>query len=134
MTWQELSQAVASGCIELQSHSAQLHVYRTRKGVQLLPEETAQAYEAMLLSDMEQMDQWSRAAGITMLRAFAYPYGYVEPLADALLQRQGYVATMTSEPHLNLITHDAACLYRLGRLNRSGLISTETLMAWLREE
>ena len=134
MTWQELSQAVASGRIELQSHSAQLHVYRTRKGVQLLPEETAQAYEAMLLSDMEQMDQWSRAAGITMLRAFAYPYGYVEPLADALLQRQGYVATMTSEPHLNLITHDAACLYRLGRLNRSGLISTETLMAWLREE
>lgn len=104
MTWQELSQAVASGRIELQSHSAQLHVYRTRKGVQLLPEETAQAYEAMLLSDMEQMDQWSRAAGITMLRAFAYPYGYVEPLADALLQQQGYVATMTSEPHLNLIT------------------------------
>ena len=134
MTWQELSQAVASGRIELQSHSAQLHVYRTRKGVQLLPEETAQAYEAMLLSDLEQMDQWSRAAGITMLRAFAYPYGYVEPLADALLQQQGYVATMTSEPHLNLITHDAACLYRLGRLNRSGLISTETLMAWLREE
>ena len=44
------------------------------------------------------------------------------------------MATMTSEPHLNLITHDAACLYRLGRLNRSGLISTETLMAWLREE
>ena len=58
----------------------------------------------------------------------------MEPLGDALLQRQGYVATMTSEPHLNLITHDAACLYRLGRLNRSGLISTETLMAWLREE
>ena len=43
MTWQELSQAVASGPNQNKSHSAQLQVYRTRKGVQLLPEETAQA-------------------------------------------------------------------------------------------
>lgn len=134
MTWQELAQVTASGRVELQSHSAQLHVYRTRKGVQMLPDETPQAYEAMLLADMAQLDQWAQESGVTMLRAFAYPYGYVEPMADMLLQQQGYAATMTSEPHVNLITRDDACLYRLGRLNRSGLIDTETLLAWLKEE
>ena len=36
---------------------------------------------------------------------------------------------------VNCITNPLVnVLYRLGRLNRSGLISTETLMAWLREE
>lgn len=131
MDWQALAQIAASGRIELQSHSAQLHVYRTRKGLQMLPEETTQAYEAMLLADIAQMDQWSESAGVSLLRAFAYPYGYVEPLADAVLQQQGYVATMTSEPHGNRITREPACLYRLGRLNRSGCMDTETVMAWV---
>lgn len=134
MNWQALKQIAASGHIELQSHSAQLHVYRTRKGLQMLPDESQRSYEAMLLADMNQMAQWSQAAGVTLLNAFAYPYGYVEPLADAILQDHGYVATMTSEPHLNLITQDPACLYRLGRLNRSGLCDTESLMNWLKKQ
>lgn len=131
MNWAELRQASDSGRLELQSHSAQLHVFRTRKGLQQLSHESQAEYTAMFLQDLAQMDQWAATAQAPLLPAFAYPYGYVEPLADALLQQYGYAATMTSEPHLNLISRDAACLYRLGRFNRSGLVDTQTLLAWL---
>lgn len=134
MRWEELAEAVESGRVELQSHSAQLHVYRSRRGVQRLPEETAESYAQMLLTDMRLMDAWACAADVPMLRAFAYPYGYVEPLADALLREQGYVATMTSEPHVNLLSRDTDCLYRMGRFNRSGLVDTQTVLGWLNGE
>lgn len=128
MTWDDLKKAVDSGCIELQSHSAQLHVFRTRKGAQKLPDESDAAYEAMLGADLNLMQAWAKAADVPVLKAFAYPYGFVEPQADGILRSHGYEATMTSEPHTNRITADPACLYRMGRFNRSGLIDTDTLM------
>ncbi len=131
MDWDALSQALASGRIELQSHSAQLHVFRARKGLQQLPDETEEAYAKMLLADMNQMDAWSEDAGVTMIKSFAYPYGFVEPLADSLMRKQGYEATMTSEPHINRIERNPDCLYRLGRFNRSGCMQTDALLKWL---
>lgn len=132
MTWGDLKKAVDSGCIELQSHSAQLHVFRTRKGVQKLPDETDASYEAMLNVDLNLMQAWAKAAEVPMLKAFAYPYGFVEPQADEILRQQGIEATMTSEPHTNRISADPACLYRMGRFNRSGLMDTKTLLDWLK--
>lgn len=131
MDWDALSQALASGRIELQSHSAQLHVFRARKGLQQLPDETEEAYARMLLADMNQMGAWSEDAGVTMIKSFAYPYGFVEPLADSLMRKQGYEVTMTSEPHVNRIERNPDCLYRLGRFNRSGCMQTDALLKWL---
>lgn len=131
MDWAALHDAVLSGRIELQSHSAQLHVYRTRKGVGMLPDESAEAYAQVLLNDIRTMNEWAQAAGLPLLPSFAYPYGYVEPLADILLQQQGYLATMTSEPHVNVLSRDPQCLFRLGRFNRSGLIDTQEVLQWL---
>lgn len=133
MSWEELAEAAAGGRIELQSHSAQLHVYRSRKGLQRLADETEEAYTRMLVADANLMDRWACKAGVTVLKAFAYPYGFVEPLADEILRNQGYEATMTSEPHVNQLSADPNCLYRMGRFNRSGLIDTETVIGWLNE-
>lgn len=133
MDWKELAEAVTGGRIELQSHSAQLHVYRSRKGLQRLADETQEAYIRMLVADVRLMDRWACKAGVPVLKAFAYPYGFVEPLADAVLRGQGYEATMTSEPHVNRLSRDPNCLYRMGRFNRSGLVDTETVIGWLTE-
>ena len=131
MDWAALHAAALSGRLELQSHSAQLHVYRTRKGAGMLPDESAEAYAEVLLNDIRTMNEWTQAAGLSLLPSFAYPYGYVEPLADMLLQQQGYLATMTSEPHINMLSRDPQCLFRLGRFNRSGLIDTQEVLEWL---
>lgn len=131
MNWMDLQSAILSGRIEAQSHSAQLHVYRTRKGAEMLPEESAAAYAEMFLDDVRTMSEWARAAELPLMPSFAYPYGYVEPLADILLQQQGCLVTMTSEPHINVLSKDPQCLFRLGRFNRSGLISTQEMLQWL---
>ena len=81
----------------------------------MLPDESAEAYAQVLLNDIRTMNEWAQAAGLPLLPFFAYPYGYVEPLADILLQQQGYLATMTSEPHVNVLSRDPQCLFRLGR-------------------
>lgn len=133
MAWDDLKKAVDSGCIELQSHSAQLHVFRTRKGVQKLPDETDAGYAAMLSADLNLMQAWANAAEVPVLKAFAYPYGFVEPQADDILCQQGIEATMTSELHTNRISADPACLYRMGRFNRSGLLETKALIDWLKQ-
>lgn len=132
LSWEELGELAASGRIELQSHSASLHVFRTRKGVERLPGETAADYETVLTRDIERMRAWAREARVTLLPAFAYPYGFVDPLADAIFAENGFSVTMTSEPHINTLTRDPDCLLRLGRLNRSGLIQTEAMIRALK--
>lgn len=47
------------------------------------------------------------------------------------MRKQGYEATMTSEPHVNRIERNPDWLYRLGRFNRSGCMQTDALLKWL---
>ena len=124
MNWAELRQAAASDRIEVQSHSAMLHVFRARKGLTLLPGEDIHDYAELLMGDMNTMDHYAVHESFRLMRSFAYPYGYVEPLAELLLGQYGYQITITSEPHVNRLTRDSDCLYLMGRLLRSGCIST----------
>ena len=62
---------------------------------------------------------------------FAYPYGSLEPLAEPLLQAHGFLATLTSEEHVNVLTRSADCLYLLGRLNRSAFLQTQDVLDWM---
>ena len=47
------------------------------------------------------------------------------------MRKQMKFVTMTSEEHVNFLTRNPECLYLLGRLNRSGEMTTKQLMAWL---
>ena len=128
LNWQELQQVADSGLIELQSHSANLHVYQERKGLAMLPEESTEAYTQVIMRDIQAMDQLTKTAQVQLFPAFAYPYGFVEPLADAILQNNGYLMTMTSEETINALSQDPSCLYQMGRFHRSGQMSTAEVL------
>lgn len=96
-----------------------------------LPDEDAAHYKMMLSDDIRALKDFTNREKITMLPVFAYPYGYVEPTAEAVFREQGFAATMTSEEHVNLISRDKECLYQLGRLNRSGKMTTAQLISWM---
>ncbi len=85
----------------------------------------------MVLEDLQRMADLCEAAGVKLQPAFAYPYGSLEPLAEPLLKRQGMLATLTSEEHVNRLTRDAECLFLMGRLNRSGFLTTEEVLRWM---
>lgn len=131
MSWTELKQAVNCGLVELISHSADLHVYCRRSGLARLSYESEAEYERVVLEDLQRMADLCEAAGVELQPAFAYPYGSLEPLAEPLLKRQGMLATLTSEEHVNRLTRDAECLFLMGRLNRSGFLTTEEVLRWM---
>ena len=134
MSWAELNQAVDCGLVELISHSADLHVYCRRSGLARLSCESEEEYKRVVLEDLKKMADLCEAAGVELQPAFAYPYGSLEPLAEPLLKQQGMLATLTSEEHVNRLTRDAECLYLMGRLNRSGFLTTEEVLHWMERQ
>lgn len=134
LDWTDLQQLARSEWVEFQSHSDTLHRYTGRRGVMRLPGESETQYTGVLENDIQAMADLCTANGITMQPSFAYPYGQLEPLAETVLCRQGFTVTMTSEEHGNRITRDPESLHLLGRLNRSGHLSTEQVLCWLAYE
>ena len=131
MSWEELKQAVDCGLVELISHSADLHVYCRRSGLARLSCESEEEYERVVLEDLQRMEALCKASGVQLQPIFAYPYGSLEPLAEPILKQRGMLATLTSEEYVNLLTHDVQCLYLMGRLNRSGFLTTEEVLYWM---
>ena len=131
MSWDELREAAQTGLVEFVSHSADLHVYCQRSGVARLECESEEMYARVLQGDLQRMTGLCEAAGIALEPVFAYPYGSLEPLAEPPLRAHGFLATLTSEEHVNVLTRSADCLYLLGRLNRSASLRTQDVLSWM---
>ena len=71
-------------------------------------------------------------AGAALLPAFAYPYGALDANAEKALKAAGMQATMTSEEYSNTLTRSPECLFRLGRFERTGFMTTAQLLAKLK--
>lgn len=130
LTWSQLAALEETGLVELQSHSASLHTY-ARPGVKRLPGESEQDHAALLAADAERMQAMAGEAGAALLPSFAYPYGALDPNAEAALKAAGMQATMTSEEHSNTLTRSPGCLFGLGRFERTGFMTTAQLLAKL---
>ena len=74
----------------------------------------------------------SVVAGAALLPAFAYPYGALDENAEQALRAAGMLATMTSEEHANKLTRSPACLFGLGRFERTGFMTTAQLLEKLK--
>lgn len=120
-----------TGLVELQSHSASLHTY-ARPGVKRLPGGSEQDHAALLAADAARMRAMADEAGAALLPAFAYPYGALDANAEKALKAAGMQATMTSEEHSNTLTRSPECLFRLGRFERTGFMTTAQLLAKLK--
>lgn len=131
MTWAELAALQSTGLVELQSHSASLHTY-ARPGVRRLAGESREDYAAMLLADLQRMQAMAGEAGVTLLPAFAYPYGALDDDAEAVLRQAGVRVTMTSEETANRLTRSPECLFGLGRIDRPGTLTTAQFMEKLK--
>ena len=71
-------------------------------------------------------------AEVALLPSFAYPYGALDANAEKALKAAGMQATMTSEEHSNTLTRSPECLFRLGRFERTGFMTTAQLLAKLK--
>lgn len=127
MAWSDISEAAASGRVEIMGHSYCLHKSSPRLGANKKRGESYESYSKLLTFDTMKLQELVRSnCGLTM-RTYAYPYGSYCKESEAILKELGFSATLTCCERKNIIT-DASSLFELGRFNRDGRLSTEEFM------
>lgn len=129
LTWEEMRLLHESGRVEIGNHTYGMHTFgKGRNGCAKRPEETAEQYTAALSADIGTLQTaLHRQTGMQPF-IFAYPFGAVSRESIPVLREAGFRITLTCREIINTITRDPACLYGLGRFNRSGFYSTEQYM------
>ena len=129
LTWEDVNELLASGRIEIGSHTWNLHSNNERAGCSIMYGEDPNSYTAMLRDDLNHVqEQATEKTGCTPT-VFAYPYGFICRESIPVLKELGFVCTLTCYEKPNYITRDSDCLYGLFRYNRTPGLTPETFFA-----
>lgn len=125
-TWDDLREMEESGVIEIGSHTYNLHEEQNpRRGTLRRKGESLRDYQAALEEDLIKNQTLLSAALGHEPRFFAYPYGFIDPDADAVMEKLGFDVTLGVEEKVPTVTRgDMASLKKLGRFNRPYSAST----------
>lgn len=135
LTWEDIQKLLESGRVEIGNHTYAMHSFSgRRRGCAKLPEETEEQYRTALAGDILLLQREMKEHTGTVPYVFAYPFGSVSRSSTPFLKDNGFLMTLTCREQPNLITRDPACLYGIGRYNRSGLCSTEEFMNRITKE
>lgn len=129
LTWDEMREMVASGHIEIQNHSYDMHSDQTRRGVRKVFGEDEAEYELKIAEDIELLQREINSnLGVTP-KAFTYPFGFFNDESEKVVRELGFEVSFSCYERVNTITRDPECLYRLGRFNRPSGPSTKEFFA-----
>ncbi len=132
--WDEAREMTASGLIEIQSHTYDMHQAELydgpgcRESARRLEGETEEEYEKAFLSDLERsVTEIERNTGGRVI-ALSYPHGLAEENTDALARSAGIELTFTTVPESNTVKRgDTLCLYSLSRYSIDDITAQELL-------
>ena len=116
VTWDDIFTMHMSDRWEIQNHSYSCHTYEKRNGVSQLSNETYDAYEDFLMSDLCYLqDRIAYVTGVTP-NTFTYPFGAFSENTDKVLKKIGFKATLSCTEGVSTIKKgDPECLYKLKR-------------------
>ena len=118
MTWDDIKELVNSEYIEIQNHSYNMHKISKRKGITKLKKESLEEYRKALNNDILHMqDLIEKNTGYRPL-AFTYPFGSISKDAEPILRDMGFLALLTCNEGVNLLSGDKDELFTLKRYNR----------------
>lgn len=126
-TWEELFSMQQSGLMEIGSHTYNLHALGSaRRGTLRNAGESREAYQRLLYDDLRLNQQLLAAATGETPCFFAYPYGFIDPDADEVLEKLGFGLTLGVAERVDSIRQgDLESLKKLGRINRPHSADTE---------
>ena len=120
MTWEDIKELSASGYIEIQNHSYDLHDNNgSRRGAMQKQGESLDSYRQVLEDDVGKMQKMLYETTGLMPTTFTYPYGYISKSSKEILKNMGFRATLSCAEGLNYITRDPDSLFYLKRVCRS---------------
>lgn len=128
ITWRQINEMLASGLIEIQNHSYDMHslTKNGRKGIINKPGESPGSYEKALIDDIGSFQERIKEMTGKAPNTFTYPYGFVNNNSkEVLLKEIGFKATLTTYIGVDYISRDPKCLYRLKRIPRPPNVPSE---------
>lgn len=127
ITWNNINEMIASGRVEIQNHSYNMHSYNGKRvGTKRMKGESDQDYETAFTQDLGKAQERIYEMTGRKPTCFAYPFGAISDGTQEMLKTMGFQSSMTCESHLNRITREPECLFGMGRYLRPGLQSTES--------
>lgn len=126
LTWGEIKELSASGYVEIQNHSYDMHANGSgRRGSMQKSGESIDQYRAALQEDLGSLqDKIQQNTGLRP-SAFTYPYGAISQSSRNILESMGFRASLSCREGVNYITRDPDCLFRLKRVLRPPNQSSE---------
>ncbi len=128
LSWQEISGLAATGRVEIQNHSYDMHKQSPRGGSKRKRGESLENYRQIFLEDTKKLQQLVEQNCGLIPTAYTYPYGLISPEAQDYIKEMGFCATLTCYERRNVITRDPECLFGLGRYNRPSVLTTQEFM------
>lgn len=139
LTWEEAREMVASGLVEIHSHTFDMHQKKLnsrgmevpvilepiRTGEDLRTLETEEAYRKRVLEDLMLAKQTIEKETGQEAFAFCYPYGSYNETSEELVKLAGYKMSFTIQPGVNTLKSGP---FLLKRINVHGDFSADDMM------
>lgn len=128
-TWDQLNEMQASGLVEIQNHSYDMHsTTNGRYGIGQKKNESFDVYETYLKEDITLFNETVNLTLKTIPNTFTYPYGKYNNNSETILKELGFKATLTCNFGINVISKDKECLYEMKRICRAHNQSIEKVL------
>ncbi len=119
LSWDQVGQLSATGRVEIQNHSYNLHQSQQGASLQEAAGESLDQYRSRLQQDLSLNQRLIEQATGKRPTCMTYPFGLTTDAARQLVQEMGFSASLSCYERVNRITRDPACLFDLGRFNRA---------------
>ncbi len=123
LTWDLVKELVQSPYVEIQNHSYGMHEICERKGCSIMKGETYEEYAKEMINDVGKLQDVIEEKTGYRPTTFTYPYGFVCIECNEILQKMGFVATLSCYEGVNILTGKKDELFELKRFNRPSGVS-----------
>jgi len=119
LSWEDLSDLLESGRVELANHSYDMHSIEGRRGTTKRSDESAAAYKKALYEDVLKAQRlFSQHLGTEPV-TFTYPFGAFCEEELPMIEDMGFLCTLSCTEGINELTRAPGELFLLKRANRS---------------
>ncbi len=133
-SWEEISECIASGRVEIANHTYDMHSQGERRGSMKKRGESDEEYKKVLVADVEKTQKLLKENCSVEPKVFTYPYGAVSNASVDIIKEMGFEMSFGCCEKVNVLTGDEDGLYLMCRFNRPDGISTNEFMKRIEQE
>jgi len=126
LNWKQVNELNNTDFIEIQNHTYNLHeITSKRKGANIAKGESFEHFKNIFKDDVSKLNDLILNYTGKNAKMFTYPYGSIAEGSVEIIKELGFLGAFTCTEQINFITGNPEELYRIGRFNRDGRISTK---------